>query len=170
MSELLLRVFLIVAPMYMTNASALFFGGKRALDFNRKFFDRKPILGKGKTIEGTTGGIIVGVLSTAIIQMIAGEQAMLVAQDYMLFGTLLTLGAIAGDITASFFKRRAGKARGSTVPLLDQLDFIVGGIVFAGWIYFPSIQELAAITVLTLVLHVSTNYIAFRLKLKSVPW
>jgi len=170
MSELFIRIFLIVMPLYVTNASALFFGGTTPLDFNKKFFDGKPLLGKGKTIEGAIGGITAGTLATAIIQIALRENTAIVSGQYLFVGILLAVGAIAGDAAASFFKRRLGKNRGEAVPLLDQLDFVFGGLVFASPLFLLSLEELLIIVALTVTIHAATNYIAFKLRLKNVPW
>ena len=170
MAELFLRILFIITPMYFANASALFFGGKRRIDFGKNFYDNKPILGKGKTFEGTIGGILTGIASTILVQLIFWDQTALVSQQYFLLGVLLTVGAIVGDVAASFIKRRIGKEQGASIPFLDQLDFIAGGLVFAIPLFIPKIEELAIILLLTLVAHALTNRLAFMLKLKKVPW
>jgi CDP-2,3-bis-(O-geranylgeranyl)-sn-glycerol synthase len=40
----------------------------------------------------------------------------------------LALGAMLGDILASFLKRRTGRERGAAVPGVDQLDFVVASL------------------------------------------
>ena len=39
---------------------------------------------------------------------------------------MLSFGALLGDMTKSFFKRRLGYERGAKFPLVDQLDFVAG--------------------------------------------
>ena len=43
----------------------------------------------------------------------------------------LCFGALCGDIIESFFKRRIGKNRGENWIILDQLDFILGALMFS---------------------------------------
>jgi CDP-2,3-bis-(O-geranylgeranyl)-sn-glycerol synthase len=43
----------------------------------------------------------------------------------------LCFGALLGDIVESFFKRRIGRDRGQDWIPFDQLDFIVGALVFS---------------------------------------
>ena len=43
----------------------------------------------------------------------------------------LCFGALTGDVTKSFFKRRIGKNRGEDWILFDQIDFIGGALLFS---------------------------------------
>lgn len=169
MLELIIRSALYILPLYITNASELLFGGKTPLDFDKKL-GGKPLLGKGKTIKGTTAGLVAGVFSVILIDWFFGEFTVLLHSNYVFFGVLLCLGAIIGDIVASFIKRRIGIRRGGRAPLLDQLDFIAGGLAFSSLMVIPRLWETVLIVFLTLVVHSSSNYIAFKLKMKNVPW
>jgi len=83
---------------------------------------------------------------------------------------LLSIGAIFGDIAESFLKRRIGRESGSSLPLLDQLDFVIGGIVFTLALYVPGAIEIAAILLITLIIHVALNGAAYVIGVKKVPW
>jgi CDP-2,3-bis-(O-geranylgeranyl)-sn-glycerol synthase len=88
----------------------------------------------------------------------------------------IPLGAMLGDIGASFLKRRTGRERGAPFPGVDQLDFVVGalllGVVAApGWFTDTfTLPVLAVVLVVTPVLHVTTNGLAYALGLKDEPW
>ena len=155
-----------VIPIYVANGCALLFGGGLPLDFNRKLFG-KPILGKGKTFRGTFAGLFFGVLSVLILSPFIPKWFV---ADYMIFGILLVVGALSGDIFASFLKRRFGLERGHAIPLLDQLDFVVGSMVFTLQMRVPRMEEVLFIVALTLFMHRFSNYIAYRIKVKEVPW
>ncbi len=170
MIELFLRILFIITPMYFANASALLFGGKIQLDFGKSFIDSKPVFGRGKTFEGTMGGILAGIAATLAVELLFWGQTTIVSQQYLLLGILLTTGAVCGDIAASFLKRRIGKEKGAPVPLLDQLDFVAGALIFASPVFIPKIEELIIIIILTLIVHSLTNRLAFVLKIKNVPW
>jgi CDP-2,3-bis-(O-geranylgeranyl)-sn-glycerol synthase len=43
----------------------------------------------------------------------------------------LCFGALLGDVIESFFKRRVGKDRGQDWIPFDQLDFLVGALIFS---------------------------------------
>jgi CDP-2,3-bis-(O-geranylgeranyl)-sn-glycerol synthase len=88
----------------------------------------------------------------------------------------LPLGAMVGDVVASFGKRRLDRERGAPLPVVDQLDFVVGALVLAavaapGWFTTTfTIPVLVTILVATPILHVGTNVAAYQLSLKSEPW
>ena len=54
--------------------------------------------------------------------------------------------------------------------LLDQLDFLVGGLAFTLYAYLPTLFELAVLVVLTLLVHKLANFLAYKIKMKRVPW
>jgi CDP-2,3-bis-(O-geranylgeranyl)-sn-glycerol synthase len=88
----------------------------------------------------------------------------------------LALGAMVGDITASFLKRRTGRQRGAPFPGVDQLDFVVGALALTllaapGWFFDVfSLDVLAVVVVVTPVLHVGTNGIAYLIGVKDEPY
>ena len=91
-------------------------------------------------------------------------------------GFALALGAILGDMGASFLKRRTGRKRGAPFPGVDQLDFVVGAFVVTAllapeWFFAEfTVEVIVAVLILTPLLHVTTNLIAYRLGLKDEPW
>ena len=160
----------VVLPMYVANATAMLLRGTSLLDFNTKLSDKQPLFGKGKTIKGTVGGIVsAGVFGFLAAQLFPLQSAMF-GISYVQFSFLAGLGAILGDIAASFVKRRLGFPPGHEIWLLDQLDFLAGGIAFCAAFYFPSAMEIAFLVALTLVMHRVSNFVAFKAKLKQVPW
>ena len=90
----------------------------------------------------------------------------------MLFGLLLSLGALFGDLVGAFVKRRLGLAPGELLPVVDQVDFILGAVFFALPLSLSTMSwSLVAVAlVITLPIHFLTNYGAYRLGLKRNPW
>ena len=82
-----------------------------------------------------------------------------------------SLGALVGDLVGSFVKRRVGLERGAQAPLLDQLGFYVFALLFlyAVGVTFPLPDEILWAAVIY-GLHRATNWAAYKLGLKSVPW
>ncbi|MBI2598102.1 MAG: CDP-2,3-bis-(O-geranylgeranyl)-sn-glycerol synthase [Candidatus Diapherotrites archaeon] len=169
-TELLLKLIVLLAPMYVANSTAMLFGGKYRLDFGKKFFDGRPVFGPGKTFSGAFAGIILGSAATIIVYYFLTEHALSISQNYMFFGFLVSIGSIAGDTVASFFKRRSNISPGTPVLFLDQLDFVIGGLIFGSLIFVPTFYETIIIAVATLIIHKLSNFIAFKAKLKKVPW
>ncbi len=167
--EFLIALVLYTIPLYITNASAMLFGGGVPLDLGKKI-NGLPVLGEGKTIRGTLAGFFFGLVSIFTINYFFSSITESIIGNYLLFGMLLCSGAILGDICASFIKRRLGLKRGHPVILLDQLDFVFGGILLSLLIRVPSLIEIAIIAIITLIAHKITNFAAFKLKMKKVPW
>ena len=69
-----------------------------------------------------------------------------------------------------FFKRRNKINQGEEVLFLDQLDFVIGGMIFGSLIYAPEFYEIIFVGAITLIVHKASNFIAYKIKLKKVPW
>ena len=156
--------------MYVANSSAMLFGGKTPLDFNKKWRDKKPVFGKGKTFKGTFFGIFWGTLTGVIVYALIPQTVQNFSPNYLLLSFLIALGAVLGDILASFFKRRNNIPRGTEILFLDQLDFLFGGLILGSIIYVPDFYEILLISILTMFVHKFSNYFAYKVKLKKVPW
>lgn len=85
-------------------------------------------------------------------------------------GFLLSFGALIGDLIGSFIKRRLNLERGHPTPPLDQLDFIVGALVFSFIIFIPPLEIIIVLLVLTPMIHLTANIIGYKLGLKKEPW
>ena len=105
-----------------------------------------------------------------MLNIFFSEYTLLLTPNYVLLGILLSFGAIFGDLIASFFKRRSNISTGTPVLFLDQLDFVFGALIFGSIVYLPTFFEVILISVITLVSHKFSNYFAFKIKLKKVPW
>ncbi len=152
-------------PAMVANASPVFVAKGTPVDGGRKFVDGRRLLGDGKTWEGLTLGLLFGTTTAAV------ESSVLGRVELFLWGALAALGALVGDMVSSFFKRRIGLRRGAPMPLVDQLDFYVGATLFmvaGGW--KPKWEYVAFGALLIVVLHKLTNSLAYRLRLKDVPW
>ncbi len=168
-----------VLPAYLPNNAAVLAGGGRPIDGGRTLGDRR-LLGDGKTWRGTAAGTAAGIALAVSLDALAGRAGAAVGvtlPGFPLVAALgLALGAMVGDVAASFLKRRSGRERGAAVPGLDQLDFVVGALVFAAagapeWFaatFTPA--RLAVVVVVTPALHVGTNVAAYALGLKDEPW
>jgi CDP-2,3-bis-(O-geranylgeranyl)-sn-glycerol synthase len=91
---------------------------------------------------------------------------------------LLSFGALFGDMTASFYKRRQNLQRGDKYAILDMYDFIFMSLLLCfifqrdwllswildGWV------PLFTILVLTPFLHRGVNIIGYKIGVKNEPW
>lgn len=170
LATIVTQIILYLLPMYFANSSATIFAGKTQIDFGRMWIDKKPVFGSGKTWRGLIYAVVIGTLVGFVLHNFLPEQTALLTPRYIELSFLLALGAMLGDLAASFIKRRHGLKRGEQVLLLDQLDFVVGGMIVGSVIYLPDFYEAIAMCVATIVVHRVTNWLAFRLKIKNEPW
>ncbi|MEM4268372.1 MAG: CDP-archaeol synthase [Candidatus Woesearchaeota archaeon] len=85
-------------------------------------------------------------------------------------GFLFGFGALFGDLIKSYFKRRAGIAPGKSFAPWDQLDYVLGIIVFVS-LYKPVTLVMAFMLVIVApMLHLITTIIGYNLGLKEEKW
>lgn len=90
--------------------------------------------------------------------------------NILLYAFIFGIGALTGDLIKSFFKRRLNVSPGQSWVPFDQLDFVIGALVFLSPFYVPTLAVIFTILIITPLLHISANFIAFHLKLKKVWW
>jgi CDP-2,3-bis-(O-geranylgeranyl)-sn-glycerol synthase len=177
--NLVLKTIWLLIPAYTPNNFAVLLGGGTALDLGKKFVDGRRILGEGKTVRGFVGGIAGGVLCANIqyaVEKISGivVYTTLSYSEFFTLTFLLSFGAILGDSIGSFIKRRFGAERGAKFPVLDQLTFLIVALLVAStqesFSKIFDFQTVVTGILITPILHISTNFIAYKLKLKEVPW
>jgi CDP-2,3-bis-(O-geranylgeranyl)-sn-glycerol synthase len=166
-------------PAYIPNNVAVLAGGGRPIDGGRTWNDRR-LLGDGKTWRGTAFGTAAGLAVALLLNglhPVAVDATGIAVPEFPLHGAIaLAFGAMLGDILASFLKRRTGRERGASFPGVDQLDFVVVSLALAALVATDwflgtfTLGVLVAVFVLTPLLHVSTNAIAYALGLKNEPW
>jgi CDP-2,3-bis-(O-geranylgeranyl)-sn-glycerol synthase len=161
---LIARALEFIFPAYVANAVPVLAGGGRPLDCGRNFLDGRPIFGKNKTIRGFLVGLMMGT--------VAGLAESLVFNYPLSFGFAISLGALVGDLAGAFTKRRLGLPPGELLPIVDQIDFIAGAIVFSLPISLQWLSWELVVTVLIITppIHLLTNFGAYKLGLKSNPW
>jgi len=167
----------ILFPAYAANGFPPLANGKRPIDFNKKWFDKKRMLGDGKTFEGFTLGLIAGFLIGALeAYLYPGLNSYALQYDAHLpfmslfVGFVISLGALCGDLAGSFIKRRCGLKRGADVPLLDQWNFIIGAALFAFWFTEITIWMFLVMLLITPVVHRIANIIGYKIRIKREPW
>jgi len=177
--ETVVIAFWAMLPAYVPNNAAVLAGGGRPIDGGRTWGDRR-VLGDGKTWRGTAMGTLAGVALAAVLTVIEPTASDTLGFAVPSFEPLAALGlaggAMLGDILASFLKRRSGRQRGAMFPGLDQLDFVVVSLPLTALLateWFQTwftLEVILVVVVLTPILHVTTNVIAYKLGLKNEPW
>ena len=166
-------------PAYVPNNAAVLFGGGAPIDGGRTLGGNR-LLGDGKTWRGTLIGTTAGALLALGLDTLQPTAVAVSGLSLPTFPPLVVLslpaGAMLGDITASFLKRRTGRERGAPFPGVDQLDFVAGALLLTllvrpAWFlgtFTPAV--LVAVLVMTPLLHVGTNAGAYLLGLKDEPY
>ncbi|WP_458207480.1 CDP-2,3-bis-(O-geranylgeranyl)-sn-glycerol synthase [Haladaptatus sp. NG-SE-30] len=166
-------------PAYVPNNVAVLTGGGTPIDGGRTW-NGKRLLGDGKTWRGTIGGIAAGAVLALALNAIHTPvaEAGITLPDAFPFVVVLAMptGAMLGDMAASFLKRRTGRRRGASFPGVDQLDFVVMALLFTSlsapeWTLDTfSLPVLTVVVLVTPLLHLTTNVVAYVLGLKNEPW
>ncbi|MEM4577162.1 MAG: CDP-2,3-bis-(O-geranylgeranyl)-sn-glycerol synthase [Candidatus Nezhaarchaeales archaeon] len=160
--EVVIKALLFILPAYIANMTPLIVANvirnRRPIDMGKYWIDGKRVLGDNKSVEGFASGVIAGI--------IVG-----VALGSPFRGFLMGLGAMAGDVLGSFVKRRLNIAQGESAPILDQYLFVLMALLFSSFAgYTATLEELAVILIVTPLLHLTGNYVAYLLKIKRKPF
>ena len=146
----------------MANAAPLLFGGGTPLDGGKNFLDGQRILGAHKTVRGLFAGIIAGSL--------IGLAESPVDSRLLLGGFVIALGTVLGDLLGAFCKRRVRIQPGSPLPIVDQLDFVFGGLLLGNLVFPLSWPSILIVVLVTPPIHLGTNYGAYLLGIKKTRW
>lgn len=148
----------------------------REVDFGRKFLGQ-PVFGKHKTWRGVIIGILVGFLVVLIqgefyrfptiqkISLLDYEQI-----NIFLFGFLISIGAVFGDLFFAFIKRRLKMESGARFIPFDQTNYVIGSAIFLTPIFEIEIMVWPTLFILTFFLHIIVNRTGYYLKICSAKW
>ena len=190
--SLIIEAIWFIFPAYMANSAPV---DVSQIGFLKKYgkpidggktWHGKRIFGDGKTRRGLYAGIIAGTLAGAIqvlLQPSLANDLPNLPQMSLTLAFMLSLGALTGDMLESFFKRQINLKSGAPLPLFDQLDFIIGAMFFA-WIWtiistgqisgtfekMIGYPRFLLIILITPLMHLIANLIAWAWKLKKYPW
>ncbi|MDQ3158609.1 MAG: CDP-archaeol synthase [bacterium] len=130
--------------------------------------------GKNKTYRGIILGTLVAMLLVLVQykltpefyeNLIPGISAIKVA----LIGALLGFGALFGDIVESYFKRLRGTAPGESWLPFDQIDYVLGAIIFSLPVVQLTLLEYALIISIFFGLHIIIVYVFYKLGIRERP-
>ncbi|MCI4456692.1 MAG: CDP-2,3-bis-(O-geranylgeranyl)-sn-glycerol synthase [Desulfurococcaceae archaeon] len=167
----ILETLIIYFPSMAANGAPVLIKKGTPIDMNKRFIDGRRIFGDGKTFEGLGLFIIFGTAIGSIYTVYVNNIY------FILYGLISGVGACVGDLLGAFIKRRLGIERGAPAPLLDQTNFLVLATIvirLSGIEKYVNLHiniENYIIGVLLIpLIHLATNYGAYRLKLKKVPY
>ncbi|HBI04289.1 MAG TPA: phosphatidate cytidylyltransferase, partial [Paenibacillaceae bacterium] len=114
----------IIAGIWATDTGALFFG--------KKFGKRKlwPAISPNKTIEGSLGGGLLGIIIVVLISYFANITSLLPLSTAILIGLVIAIGGQLGDLMESAVKRSLHvKDSGEILPghggMYDRFDSMI---------------------------------------------
>jgi CDP-2,3-bis-(O-geranylgeranyl)-sn-glycerol synthase len=193
--ESIINSIIFIFPAFVANAAPVILGrGKRfngPIDGGKFWKDNKRILGDGKTIRGFLGGTLSGiVVCIGIVELFNALGLPVATISYfdkgilfpflqfmkenlflqaVLIGFLLGCGALLGDLTGSFIKRRSGLKRGESFLFMDQLGFLLTALILVYPIFPWPIEWAIFLLPLTLGLHIILNFVGYIIGLQDVP-
>ena len=178
MLNLIIQCFYFILPAYFANMAPVIVKKINFLeipiDFNKKI-NNKTIFGKNKTFRGLIFGIIFAMIIT-YLQFLLYKNGLFVEisiidySNWILIGFLMGFGAIFGDLVESFVKRRLNYEPGKSFVPFDQLDFVVGALIFVYPLVTLLLDKIIIILLLSFVLHVIVNHIAFYIGIRKEKW
>lgn len=163
-----------ILPAYIANMFPVFFG---KLNLPGGIPISEHWLGAHKTWRGFYGAYLGALLALCLqrVLYVKGVWANLPLLNYeeiniWLFAFLFGVGALTGDAVKSFFKRRLNKKPGSPWFPFDQIDLVLGAILFVYPFYQLPVVYISILLIITPLLHFIANVIGYLLKLKEVWW
>ncbi len=150
-------------PAMVANGSPTLVRKGTPIDLGLKAWDGRRLFGNHKTFEG----LLVGLTFGAIIAL---DEHILGLLPFR-YGLASSAGALLGDLVGAFIKRRLGIESGAPAPLLDQWDFVLGATAAMMLLGCRIPLECFVLALIVMFcLHRLTNYVAYKLGIKAVPW
>jgi CDP-2,3-bis-(O-geranylgeranyl)-sn-glycerol synthase len=153
----------VIVPAYCANGAPILFGGGPSIDLGKSFTDGQRIFGDNKTIRGFLSGLIIG----AVVGIVGFY---LFSDDAFRISVLAALGALLGDLAGAFLKRRLKIKPGGPLPIVDQLDFVLGALLLVSPFHEITAGAAVIVVLVTPPIHLLTNIGAHLLGLKSAYW
>lgn len=164
---LILKTLYFFLPAAFANMAPVLF--KNIPIFNKPI--NIKLFGSHKTYRGFFFGIILAI-AVSFLQFLISPYANLsliqyTTNNFLLIGFLLGAGAITGDLVKSFFKRRLNIKPGNSFIPFDQIDWIIGAIIFTFPIIIYSLIQILSLLIICGLLHPLTNLLGYALKIKK---
>jgi len=175
---LLMSCFYFMLPAYFANMAPVIVKKinflKIPIDFG-KTFGGKPLFGKNKTFRGLFFGTLFSIV-IVYFQFVFYQNGIFVNlsfvnySNWLLIGFLFGFGTIIGDLIESFAKRRLGYNPGKPFIPFDQLDFVLGALIFVYPVVQIGLSKIFLILLLSFFLHIFINHLAFYTGARKEKW
>ncbi len=160
-------------PIYVGNMMPVF---ARKINFLNYPINQK-MFGENKTFRGFLSAIIAAIIIFYLqsylykFDFIKNISLIDYQQENLLFlGFLGGFGAISGDLIKSFFKRRKRIKPGQPWFPFDQLDFILGALIFLYPFVKLNFVNILTLLLVTPFLHIAANHAGYYLGVREVKW
>jgi CDP-2,3-bis-(O-geranylgeranyl)-sn-glycerol synthase len=138
----------------------------------------KELLGSHKTFRGFFFGVLVAIIIVFAQKILFENYAWFQTaslldysqHSFLLVGFLMGFGALFGDAVKSALKRRLDIKPGRPWIPFDQMDFVIGWILFTAIVYVPSWQIAVTLLITVPVLHIATNHVGYYIGVNKVKW
>ncbi len=128
------------------------------LDGGLRFFDRRPLFGRSKTVRG----IVVSVAATTAAAPALGLRPAL--------GAVVGATAMAGDLISSFIKRRLARPPSSRATGLDQIPEALLPLIACRGVLSLGATDIGLAVVLFFVGEIVLSQLFYRLGLRDQPY
>lgn len=135
------------------------------------------ILGPRKTFRGLISGIIFAIIAINIqycIYKFTPFKNLTLYNfkeiNFQLLGFLFGFGVLFGDMIESFIKRRLNMSPGKSLIPFDQIDCVLGGLIFGRIVWDYSYKYALTIILLTFFLHIIGRHIGYYLGFCETKW
>lgn len=154
-----------IAPI-LANKVPLLNRWKTPIDMGKKVRGKR-MLGPNKSWRGMVTGVAAGGLLGLVLYPLLNQTGGRL--EHFIIGATIGFGALLGDAVESFFKRQHGVKSGDSWLFFDQLDYVVGSMLFSLIYIRLDIRDYLAVIIFYLLGHVILTYIGFLLHLKEKP-
>jgi len=113
------------------------------------------ILGNNKTWRG----LILGTIAGTIVGVLQGHG--------LLLGFAISFGALTGDALKSLIKRRSGVNPGESLPVIDQIDYIIGAALGAALITRVPAEHVITAIIIFGTGSAITSYFGYKMHIKK---
>ncbi len=125
---------------------------------------------RGLIVAPLAGGLIFGLQKVLYSAGFTSLAIIDYADFSVVLGFLLGAGAILGDLVKSYYKRKEGLKPGERWIPWDQLDFVIGGMVFSFFVYVPPVEVAFTLLIVSPFLHIAVNHLGYWLGVRESKW
>jgi CDP-2,3-bis-(O-geranylgeranyl)-sn-glycerol synthase len=168
---LFIAMFANTLPAFLLETLKLPLPMRYPIDFHKKLLGHR-ILGDHKTFIGfllmVCGALIAWHVLLAVLTLF-DEIPAISNPEVFTVPFLIAVGVFAGDATGSFIKRRCGIMPGDNLPVIDNLDWIIGTLLILHVLYgLPPPIAVIGLSFFFFALHVAADRIAIHFHLRRI--